>query len=79
MKSFLFGSHGHPVLILHLNTDRHVCVLFHLDEVSGLHSNRSPLPHAVREPGDVQHVHVGEIVQGALLQPLPQGRSLVVL
>lgn len=47
--------------------------------MSGLHSDRSPLPHAVREPGDVQHVHVGETVRGTLLQPLPQGGSLVVL
>lgn len=29
-----------------------------LNEVSGLHSNRSPLSHAVSEPADVQHVYV---------------------
>lgn len=31
-----------------------------LDEVSGFHGDRPPLPHAVSEPGDVDHVHAGQ-------------------
>lgn len=31
-----------------------------LDEVSGLNGDRPPLPHAVSEPGDVDHVHAGQ-------------------
>lgn len=31
-----------------------------LDEVSGLNADRPPLPHAVSEPGDVDHVHAGQ-------------------
>lgn len=38
-----------------------------LDEVSGLHGDRPPLPHAVREPGDVHHVHARQIGRAAVL------------
>lgn len=31
-----------------------------LDEVSGFYGDRPPLPHAVSEPGDVDHVHAGQ-------------------
>lgn len=33
-----------------------------LYKVSGLHSNRFPLSHAVSEPADVQNVHDGQIL-----------------
>lgn len=50
-----------------------------LNEMSALHSDRPPLPHAVSEPGDVQHVHEGQISWGDLLQPLPQRPFVTVL
>lgn len=51
----------------------------HLNTVPGLHSDRSPLPHAVREPGDVQHSQSGDIPQTMSHQPRPQHLSLIVL
>lgn len=50
-----------------------------LDEVSGLHGNRPPLPHAVGEPGDVHHLHAVQIGRAAVLKPRPQRGGLAVL
>lgn len=50
-----------------------------LDEVSGLHGDRPRLPHAVRKPGDVDHVHAGQTGGATVLQPRPQHGRLAVL